>query len=127
MKPASRGNRLIGQFIDGLIGGAPIFASLILMSMSTVAGGLLLLAGLAWSLFYVLFADGLHDGQSYGKRFLEMRVVDEQTGEPCGFGKSFVRNVVLIILGPIDWIFIFGERRQRLGDRLAGTIVIAAD
>jgi hypothetical protein len=29
-------------------------------------------------------------------------------------------------LGPIDWIFIFGERHQRLGDEAAGTIVILA-
>jgi uncharacterized RDD family membrane protein YckC len=28
------------------------------------------------------------------------------------------------VLGPIDWIFIFGERHQRLGDMLAGTVVI---
>jgi uncharacterized RDD family membrane protein YckC len=35
-----------------------------------------------------------------------------------------VRNILLSILGPIDWIFIFGERRQRLGDKAAGTIVV---
>jgi uncharacterized RDD family membrane protein YckC len=29
-----------------------------------------------------------------------------------------------MILGPIDWIFIFGDRRQRLGDKAAGTIVV---
>ena len=39
-------------------------------------------------------------------------------------GQSFVRNVIQALLGPIDWIFIFGERRQRLGDKAAGTIVI---
>jgi uncharacterized RDD family membrane protein YckC len=38
----------------------------------------------------------------------------------CAAGKGS-----LAILGPIDRIFIFGERHQRLGDKAAGTIVIA--
>jgi hypothetical protein len=27
----------------------------------------------------------------------------------------------------VDWIFIFGERYQRLGDKIVGTIVVMAD
>jgi hypothetical protein len=53
-----------------------------------------------------------------------VHVVDATTGAPCSFGKSFIRNLLLDMLGPIDWIFIFGERHQRLGDKAAGTIVI---
>lgn len=50
---------------------------------------------------------------------------DATTGAPCTYGQSFIRNLLLAVLGPIDWIFIFGERHQRLGDKAAGTIVIA--
>jgi hypothetical protein len=32
--------------------------------------------------------------------------------------------LLLNFLGWIDWIFIFGQRRQRLGDRAANTIVV---
>ena len=53
-------------------------------------------------------------------------VVDGTNGRPCTFGQSFVRNFFLSLLGPIDWLFIFGRRRQRLGDRIAATIVIDA-
>jgi uncharacterized RDD family membrane protein YckC len=53
-----------------------------------------------------------------------MRVVDARSGMSCTFGQSFVRNVLLAMLGPLDWIFIFGEEHQRLGDKAAGTIVI---
>jgi hypothetical protein len=70
------------------------------------------------------FADALDDGQSIGKRWLGIRVVDDITNAPCTFGQSFIRNLLLAVLGPIDWIFIFGERRQRLGDKAAGTIVV---
>jgi uncharacterized RDD family membrane protein YckC len=55
---------------------------------------------------------------------LGMRVIDEKTRQPCTFWQSFVRNLILHLLGPIDWIFIIGERRRRLGDMLAGTIVV---
>lgn len=45
------------------------------------------------------------------------------TGAPCSCGQSLARNLLLAVLGPIDWVFIFGERHQCLGDKLAGTIV----
>ena len=28
---------------------------------------------------------------------------------------------------PIDWLFVFGDAHQRLGDKLVGTIVVLAD
>jgi uncharacterized RDD family membrane protein YckC len=34
---------------------------------------------------------------------------------------------IFTLFGPLDWIFIFGERRQRVGDKFAGTTVIVAD
>ena len=135
---SSRWERLLGQVIDGMVGGLPVGVVALIAGLvvgyrtpgqwgigltGSVGLGLIMLAG-AWALFYVLFADGLHGGQSLGKRWLGMRVVDADTGEPCTFGQSFVRNLTQVILGPLDWIFIFGERRQRLGDKAAGTIVI---
>jgi uncharacterized RDD family membrane protein YckC len=52
-----------------------------------------------------------------------MYVIDEKSGEPCTWGDSLVRNL-FGALGLIDWLFIFGEKHQRLGDRVAGTIVV---
>jgi uncharacterized RDD family membrane protein YckC len=121
---ASRSNRLLGQALDGLVGAAPFLAGVVLSSFSDNIGFVVTLAGLGWSIFYYLLADGLHDGQSFAKRWLGMQVVDAESGEPCTFGQSLIRNLLLAVLGPIDWIFIFGERHQRLGDKAAGTIVI---
>ncbi len=121
---ASRGTRLLGQVVDGIIGGLPVFVAGLLMAMTPGAGMVLLIVAAIWSGFYYLFADGLPGGQSYAKRWLGMQVVDAKTGAPCTWGQSFIRNLLLAVLGPIDWIFIFGERHQRLGDKAAGTIVI---
>ena len=125
MNFASRSNRLLGQIVDGLIGAAPFAIAVPLSMVSRALGGLAIFAATAWSVFYYLLADGLHGGQSLGKQWLGMRVVDAESGASCTFGQSFIRNLLLAILGPIDWVFIFGERHQRLGDKAAGTIVVA--
>jgi uncharacterized RDD family membrane protein YckC len=121
---ASRLNRLLGQILDGLVAGAPFILAAILASMNRFIGIVFMLAAIGWSFFYYFFSDGFSGGQSYGKRALGMHVIDAKTGAPCSFGQSFLRNLLLAILGPIDWIFIFGERHQRLGDMAAGTVVI---
>ena len=123
---ASRWTRFLGQMIDGSFAMLPMVLAGFL---ARFIGGLalpLMLLGAAWSFFYLFLGDGLHEGQSFAKQWLGMRVVDVATGKPCTFGKSFVRNICTM-LGPFDWIFIFGEAHQRLGDKAAGTIVIVAD
>jgi len=87
------------------------------------AGGVLMVPAGLWAAFYYLFADGFPGGQSLGKKWIGMYVIDEKSGEPCTWGDSLVRNL-FGALGLIDWLFIFGEKHQRLGDRVAGTIVV---
>lgn len=99
-----------------------MLAGFLMLRLFNVGGFLISLGGF-WLFFYFLFADGLRGGQSLGKRWIGMYVIDEKSGEPCTFGDSFIRNV-FAALGPIDWIFIFGEKHQRLGDKAAGTIVV---
>ena len=125
MNYAPRSQRLLGQALDGVVGFAPFIVAMVISSFSDSLGVPLMIAAIGWSLFYYFFADGLSGGQSYGKRWLGMRVVNADDGRPCSFGKSFLRNLLLYLLGPIDWLFIFGERHQRLGDKAAGTIVVS--
>ena len=122
---APRSHRLFGQVLDGIVGAAPWLIAMIVASFSDVVGYPLILAAMAWSVFYYLFADGLHEGQSLGKQMLGMRVVALDGIAPCTFRQSFVRNLLLAVLGPLDWLFIFGDRHQRLGDKLAATLVVS--
>lgn len=125
MPLASRSSRLLGQGIDGLIGAAPVITGAVLTAFAGEIGFILVAAGALWSVFYYLFADAFDNGQSYAKRWLGMQVIDAKSGAPCTVGQSFIRNLLLAVLGPIDWLFIFGEQHQRLGDKAAGTIVVA--
>ena len=120
---AGRGTRLIGQIIDFFIGAVIVVIGLAL-GVVTLSLGFWIAWGLA--ALYYFFADGLNQGRSYGKVMLGIRVIDDTTRKPCTFSQSFVRNLTLYVLGPVDWIFIIGERRRRLGDILAGTIVVKA-
>jgi uncharacterized RDD family membrane protein YckC len=121
---ASLGQRLAGQCIDGLVAAVPVLVGAAITALLSRVGIALILVGILFAILYHLLADGLEGGQSLGKRLVGIRVVSERTGAPCTFGQSFLRNLVLTLLGPIDWIFIFGDKRQRLGDKAAGTIVV---
>jgi uncharacterized RDD family membrane protein YckC len=77
-------------------------------------------------LIYLLFRDGFQ-GQSLGKRIGGLVVIDRTTGQLCGLGKSFLRNVDLVL--PLMYIvefFVlwFSKDGMRIGDRLANTQVL---
>jgi uncharacterized RDD family membrane protein YckC len=128
IRVASLGDRLVGQFADGLIAFLPLMVVGLIVGMLTGRDpfGVIFLAVMGFAAFYLWFADGFEGGQSYGKRMVHIRVIDYTTHEPCTFWQSFIRNVLLTILGPLDWIFIFGTEHRRLGDYAAGTVVIDA-
>lgn len=94
--------------------------------LSKVTGAPKLLAGISFilAIFYRLFSDALNDGQSLGKLVMGISVVDAVSKRPCTIMKSFIRNVSLSFLVTFDLIFILSIKRQRLGDRIANTIVI---
>jgi uncharacterized RDD family membrane protein YckC len=72
------------------------------------------------------------NGQSIGKKLLNIKVV-RTDGGPITLGRLFwLRNVVnglisvVPLYGLIDVLFIFGENRQCLHDKLADSVVIKA-
>ena len=74
----------------------------------------------------------LQNGQSIGKKMLNIKVVMSD-GSKASLGRIFwVRNVVNGLLsivplyGLIDVLFIFGMQRQCLHDKIADTIVVKA-
>jgi uncharacterized RDD family membrane protein YckC len=117
---ASRGERLAGQLIDSFLA----VLVLVLSFLVGIAVPILFGAGFIVAIAYLLFCDGFGNGQSIGKRALNIAVIDRRTGKPCTFGQSFLRNLLLMFLGVIDWVCIFGRMRQRLGDMAAKTIVV---
>lgn len=76
----------------------------------------------ALSGLYLLFKDGW-GGRSLGKRIFNLAVIDLSDKKPCGFLKSLVRNLFLL-LTVVDGLFALSKGRKRLGDLVAGTQVV---
>ena len=99
-------------------------------------------AGFYAGLAYLLLGDGLFDGRSIGKKLIRLRVVSRATGGSCTFKNSILRNstfasgYILLAVPWIGWIFFFtisllefilvlgSKDGMRLGDEIAGTVVI---
>lgn len=116
-------NRVVGQFVDWIVAIGPAYV-IYALPLGDSGSVILPLAWFAWFFFHILLADGMRGGQSLGKRMARTRVVHAVTGEPCTYLQSLARNLTLSLLGPIDWVWILGERRQRLGDMIVNTIVV---
>ena len=63
-------------------------------------------------------------GKSLGKVCTRVTVLDNKTNKPIGAGKSFLRNLILVIPIMVIVEFIFVIIGRRLGDRIANTRVV---
>jgi uncharacterized RDD family membrane protein YckC len=144
---ASIGNRFIACAIDHGIQVVALFALVILFllieDVSNVGNRfvnaphwvqalLIIFVFLLLSGYFAVF-EWLWNGQTPGKRWLKLRVIRED-GRPIGFFEAAVRNLVRIFdmqpapLFPfysVGLISVFAaEKDQRLGDLVAGTVVV---
>jgi uncharacterized RDD family membrane protein YckC len=83
--------------------------------------------GLALCFAYFVFLEALL-GATLGKFLTGLRVVDEK-GEPITWGQSAIRNAFRVVDGLVLYIIGFitmclTEKRQRLGDLVAGSVVV---
>src|SRR5689334_22874906 len=138
---ANVGNRFIAAAIDHLIQVLLIVLVLALAGAfsngpmfrgSTVwvaAVTVLLIFGVYWG-YFVAF-ETLWSGQTPGKRWMRLRVVRED-GRPVRFFEVFVRNLLRLV---VDFMppptyaigvasIIFSARSKRIGDFVAGTVVV---
>jgi uncharacterized RDD family membrane protein YckC len=141
---ATLGDRVVALIIDTII----IFLiSLVILIPLLVIGffggsfafsfpffffvGPIVLATWLLPLFYFTYFEST-SGQTPGKQLAHIRTVDEKTLKPLDFGRSLVRNLLRII-DSLPFFYIVGlilvastEKRQRIGDMAAASIVIKA-
>ena len=146
---AERGTRLAAAILDGIIAGAMIYSPFLIGAViGGIAGGATnpapfrmtgaMAAGLGvsaigfiiWCWMTIVFVR--RNGQSIAKKALNIKVV-RTDGSPITLARIFfLRNLVngalsiIPLYGFIDLLFIFGEQRQCLHDKIADTIVVKA-
>lgn len=131
---------LLVAFLIGVIAGGlgilAVVSGLVLPGVGTFASAGVL-AALLLSIFLVLFGyfsffEVLWNGQTPGKRALGLRVVKD-LGQGLTFADSLVRNLVRIadilpgFYGVAALSVLLSERNKRLGDHVAGTMVVAVE
>lgn len=124
--------------IDTLIRGAVLLAlGLVMLMSSSFTGssgggfksGLLLVAAFVLEWIYFVVCDVVMSGRSPGKKALRLRVVSAQ-GLPVGLGDSLLRNLLRAAdFLPVGYVLgalcmMADGRFRRLGDLVAGTLVI---
>ena len=147
--PAARG---LAFLLDSLIRIAiviilSIFLGLFGVFLPGLSMGLLLLALFVLEWGYFVIGETFFHGQSIGKWALGLRVIQAE-GHPVSFWPSLLRNLLravdadvlllFVVLGPLSGLFniiplyatgllamLLSPRFQRVGDLLAGTVVVA--
>jgi uncharacterized protein len=126
---ASLGQRSLAALIDNLawlIVISQIAASIpaSVYDDEPVVVGVIFLALLSAWFNYFWFAEWKW-GKTIGKAVVGIRVTSEERGR-AGFGPTTIRNVLrlvdVLLIGPL--LIASSDRRQRLGDRLAHTVVV---
>jgi uncharacterized RDD family membrane protein YckC len=124
--------RVLAALIDLAIVGAGGAALLVVAGVLGGDGGSLgaPLAGVVvgWALYYY-FACESGGGQTAGKKLMRLRVV-RVDGSPAAMREIAVRTVLRLVdtaLVGLIAMLATGERRARLGDLAAGTMVVSTD
>jgi uncharacterized RDD family membrane protein YckC len=145
--PADRGTRLGASILDGIVFAAMVYVPMLFgavvsgaTSAATVQSGpnpmaavgvvVAVIGFIVWCWLTIMYMR--RNGQSIGKKLLGIKVV-RTDGSPASLGRLIgLRNVVnglisvVPLYGFVDALFIFGESRQCLHDRIADTVVLKA-
>lgn len=130
--PASIGERLIALVIDYILLGFYVFSTLALFSRIYLPSDFTMLFFLAIVylpvLFYAFLCEMFNQGQSLGKRLMNIRVVKADGSTP-GIGSYLLRWLLFPIDGPVTGglgllVVLLTKNSQRMGDLAAGTMVI---
>ena len=120
--------RVMAAIVDLLIVAAG--AAVVLLAGDSLTGdrrSALAAVVLGWALYY-FFALESGAGQTVGKKLMKLRVVCAD-GRPAGMREVAVRTILRVVdnyLVGLIAMLATGERRQRIGDLAAGTIVVDA-
>lgn len=138
---AGIGSRFLALAIDTLI---QVGLALVIVIVAAIVGlsralgwsqghlwGLAVLIGLSFLLYFGYFAlfEILWGGQTPGKRAIGIRVIKE-TGRPLSASETLARNLMRIVdqlpgfYGVGVLVALFNFRNQRIGDFVAGSIVV---
>jgi uncharacterized RDD family membrane protein YckC len=137
---ASWGRRVCAYVLDTVITFLPYVVAFPLLLLGDeqesdallAVGVVLFVLGLLLHPVYFTVAHGRESGQTLGKRWLGLRVVDAQTGGRIGYGRSFGRWLIgylcwnsCVVPGILDALWpLWDQQRQSWHDKVATSVVV---
>jgi uncharacterized RDD family membrane protein YckC len=132
--PGSLGDRIVARLIDKIILGAYIIVVLAIIGFSnfsqfTSNNGWIVFLLILPVVFYHLICELAFDGQSAGKKVMAIKVIS-LTGEQPSIGQYLNRWIFRLVDFTLTGNFLavimvaVSEKKQRLGDLVAGTAVV---
>ena len=121
---------LIDVIVQALL--QSVLAGLLMLSGGGVGQGLMLMSVFLISWFYPVFFEVLNQGATPGKKYLRLKVVHDN-GTPVGWSASLIRNLLRtvdfmpLLYGVGVAAILINKDFKRLGDMVAGTLVIYND
>ena len=118
--------RLASVILDGLVL-AVIWVPLVIIGHAANAAAVLLLI-VPIALFYEIYFHGGPSGQTPGKKWMGIRVVDFNTGGPIGYGRATIRVIGRYISGIFCdlgyfWM-LWDKEKQCWHDKIANDVVV---
>ena len=133
MKPAGIAVRGVEAFIDLIVCYVTLYIVAAITGETIAGGGFNLkgapfLIGVVLCLAYYIVLEATW-GATLGKLATNFRVVRESDGGPIDWTASIIRNVLRLVDGLVLYVIGFiaicvSKKRQRIGDRVAGTVVV---
>jgi uncharacterized RDD family membrane protein YckC len=111
--------------VAALIDGVGLFVIQLVFGLIGTAGRGL---GLLVSLGYYTYFEGSPSGQTFGKRVMNIRVIDQNTGGSIGYGRAAIRWVMRIVSGLACLIgyfwMLWDKEKQTWHDKVAQSYVV---
>ena len=139
---SSWGRRVGAYLIDGLLLSIPIAIAFVVVIASGPdedddgAWAVLAIAYLITILLPFIYFTVMHggaSGQTYGKRWLGIRVVGDETGNSIGYGRAFGRYAITVVFSIffipllLDYLWpLWDTKNQALHDKVVGSVVVRA-
>jgi uncharacterized RDD family membrane protein YckC len=129
MRLADTGKRVIAYIIDAVIVGIVVAIIIGITEVLDFPEWLQAILSIVLAYGYFIYMEGT-TGQTLGKRALNIRVINED-GTSISMGTSAIRNILRIVdmffFGLVGLILIIvTQKKQRVGDLAARTVVIDA-
>jgi uncharacterized RDD family membrane protein YckC len=140
---SSWGRRVGAYLIDGLLLAIPIAIAFIVVIASGpdddgddaawAVLGIAYLITLVLPFIYFTVMHGGASGQTYGKRWLGIRVASDEAGDSIGYGRAFGRYAITVVFSIflipllLDYLWpLWDTKNQALHDKVVGSVVVRA-